>query len=463
MIVLQIIIALVLLSLPLILFYSAMKDAWYLFIHKSGVQRFFISTTVKERIKNYLGEFSYYKNLSDTGKQKFIDRLLIFMYNKEFVGMNGFTVTEEIKVLLSASAVQLTFGMKKYKLENLESIYVYPDIFSLRNNNIKYKGATSVIGKMYLSWNDFLKGYKDEHDGINLGLHEMTHALHLSLKLGSKFDTLFASKMSYWEELVEKEFQKTHSKTSEFLRKYSKTNSEEFFAVCVEEFFENAKEFKQVLPEIYDMLVFLLSQNPLNRIQDYAVPENYFDINKYNIPSPKTIKKSYEYHNFHWSLSMVGIGTVGGIATFALLIPQLILPFYAYVLIIFIPGTLALFQKRYFYERKILTGVYFKLYAYAGFGTCGAILFLWLNFLFPHEKQHIDKHEILSYEGIRTYHRHGSTFNGWRVYLDDETQYNNVILTLPSRPEHNEKYLNIFYQYGAFGIKIFKGYSYSHQ
>jgi hypothetical protein len=44
---------------------------------------------------------------------------------------------------------------------------------------------------------------------------------------------------------------------------YAATSYEEFWAVCVETFFERAASFKRQLPELYTSLCTLLNQDPL--------------------------------------------------------------------------------------------------------------------------------------------------------------------------------------------------------
>ena len=53
------------------------------------------------------------------------------------------------------------------------------------------------------------------------------------------------------------------------LREYAYTNREEFFAVCVEYFFEVPKLLKESKPEIYDLVSEMLNQDTLNIYDDY--------------------------------------------------------------------------------------------------------------------------------------------------------------------------------------------------
>ena len=58
-------------------------------------------------------------------------------------------------------------------------------------------------------------------------------------------------------------------KKYEYLRSYAFTNEHEFFAVCVEHFFESPDKFALELPKLFDIMCSLLNQNPLNTVDDY--------------------------------------------------------------------------------------------------------------------------------------------------------------------------------------------------
>ncbi|HRG53796.1 MAG TPA: zinc-dependent peptidase [Bacteroidia bacterium] len=357
------------------------KDIWQKLAYQTPLRKRFISEEDRVEMRLYLKSNTYYNNLSPLGKKKFEDRLTVFMLSKEFIGRSRLYVTEEMRVSISASAIQLTFGLNDYKLESLETIYIHPDIFQLGIRSPEFKGATTGH-IMHLSWKSFKEGNQISDDNLNLGLHEMTHALKLTLYLGSRFDEVFAGRMEYWENLLHEQYKSFQAKPS-FLRAYSKANTEEFFAVCVEAFFESPEKFRKELPEIYQSLVFLLNQDVLNKSQDYKILDGYFTGNSYRIPHPENVKTSYKYSNSHWSVSLMVFGVFCFIPTVAIAYFNFMCPAGVYFFMAFCIGTIGLYQKRYFFERKIFSGVYFLLYSYFGFGMGITTILLWLNFLIP--------------------------------------------------------------------------------
>ena len=213
----------------------------------------------------------YYAQLSKSGKQKFTSRLIFLILEKKFEAREGATLTIEKQILILGALVQLTFGLKKFALPKFGRIAIYPSIFysSIVKRNVK--GLTFNIGIILLSWFDTYKGFHDDSDNLNLALHEWAHAFvidHKNSDIHWMYSTLnrHLNKMDgFYREL--KKYQEEHS----YLREYSLTNTHEFFAVCIEHFFETPEEFYSKHKDIFYVLCRLLNQNPLNKDIDYKL------------------------------------------------------------------------------------------------------------------------------------------------------------------------------------------------
>ncbi|MCX6275372.1 MAG: zinc-dependent peptidase [Bacteroidetes bacterium] len=214
--------------------------------------------------KYLLNRFPYYDRLPDPLKIKFLLRVKNFIRNKQFEGREGLEVTDEIKSWVAASAIQLTFGLSKYSLDHFSKIIVYPAAFYNRQNDAMHMGETNTHGIIVLSWKDLQEGFREPTDNFNVGLHEMAHALELQLLLKEDDDTFFGNYYPKFSLIAEEEFENIENERSSFLRNYAGANRHEFFAVCIEYFFESGAEFRQRLPEIYYHLCILLNQDPLH-------------------------------------------------------------------------------------------------------------------------------------------------------------------------------------------------------
>jgi Mlc titration factor MtfA (ptsG expression regulator) len=68
--------------------------------------------------------FRYYRNLPSQARPAFVARVREFMNSKEFIGKEGIAVTDEMKILISASAIQVTFGLDKFLFSFSKNIYL---------------------------------------------------------------------------------------------------------------------------------------------------------------------------------------------------------------------------------------------------------------------------------------------------------------------------------------------------
>jgi Mlc titration factor MtfA (ptsG expression regulator) len=218
-------------------------------------------------------KFIYYTKLSAEEKKKFLGRTAKFISVKEFIPREGVDITgglDDIKTLISAAAIQATFGLSEYDLPHFTKIFIYPGPYYSNITKHWHKGEANPIGALVFSWKDFKEGYRDEHDKINLGLHEMAHALMLSRVLADGGEEFFNKYFDKWWAVSNVEFQKLEKHQASFFRDYGGTNPEEFFAVCIEHFFEASDEFKLKHPEIYRQTCILLNQDPSGDFKNIA-------------------------------------------------------------------------------------------------------------------------------------------------------------------------------------------------
>ena len=236
------------------------KYAYERYVHFIAVMQP-LTASRKAILKNY---FYYYNQLSETNKRKFEQRLNRFLHSKKFVG-RGIEVTEEMKVLISASAVQICFGLPMLYLSNFWKIAIYPDAYySGINRRYHFGEVNPRLGIIILSWKNFIEGYTDRNDNRNLGMHEMAHALHFENQIwNDEYGFLDEDLLAQWDELAAIEMEKMQSNENHFLRAYAGTNEYEFFAVSMEYFFESPREYQSQLPQLFTLKAKLLQQNPI--------------------------------------------------------------------------------------------------------------------------------------------------------------------------------------------------------
>jgi Mlc titration factor MtfA (ptsG expression regulator) len=197
--------------------------------------------------------FEFYSRLSNKDKARFEHRLIRFLSDKKFISREGFVLDDDKKLIISATAIMLTFGMRKYMLPILDKIIVYPAQFYSTINEQYHKGEFNPkLKALVLSWKDFEDGYRIDDDNLNLGIHEFTHAIHLnSMRRGDTASVVFSDGFSELISLLRKDLEVGKLQNSGFIRDYAFTNEFEFLAVVVENFIESPVEFRRQFPKLY--------------------------------------------------------------------------------------------------------------------------------------------------------------------------------------------------------------------
>jgi Mlc titration factor MtfA (ptsG expression regulator) len=206
--------------------------------------------------------------LDSLQKTVFEQKALYFILSKKFIprGFNG--VTDEMKVMISACAVQLTFGLPRVYLQHFDKILIYPtDYYSSITKRFHKGEVNPAFGAIVLSWKSFVDGYIYPTDSFNLGLHEMAHALRLeNIIHNDEVDFFDDALVHQFDNIAQRMCSLPEHSTDTFLRPYACANQHEFFSVAVENFFERPVEFKSALPEVYMILSRLLNQDPAHYV-----------------------------------------------------------------------------------------------------------------------------------------------------------------------------------------------------
>ncbi len=203
--------------------------------------------------KILVDNLNFYNRLSVKDKKRFEHRLYCFLLDKTFISRDGFNFDDEKKILISATSIMLTFGMRNYMLPIIEKIIVYPEPFYSTVNKHFHKGEFNPsLNALVLSWKDFEEGFKIDNDNLNLGIHEFTHAIHLnSVNRSDTASVVFIDGFSELLSMLRNEVLISEIKHSGFIRDYAFTNEFEFLAVILENFIESPQEFKTQFPVVY--------------------------------------------------------------------------------------------------------------------------------------------------------------------------------------------------------------------
>jgi Mlc titration factor MtfA (ptsG expression regulator) len=234
----------------LLLFNKPLYIHWYPFAKKLKLSQRHI----------LVNDFPFYNRLSPKRKKYFEHRVKEFMENYAFIGKE-IVITEQMQMLIAATYVMLTFGMRNYLIRLFNKIIIYRSSYFSTVNQEYHKGEFNPKMKaIVFSWEDFLLGHAAANDNINLGLHEFSHVLHFhGLKSNDPSAIVFFDEFKevmkyYTDPNLNKEL-----KQKGYFRLYAYANQFEFLSVILEHFFETPRIFKTTHPELYAQIAKMIN------------------------------------------------------------------------------------------------------------------------------------------------------------------------------------------------------------
>ena len=221
--------------------------------------------------KVLIKHFPFFTRLLHPDQDKFISRLKKFIRSKIFVihDVKGY---REMPILISASAIQLTFGLHKFLMPHFSIIQIYPQEF------IALEPMRVLIGNVSgntinIAWKQFLEGYRNRSEKNNVGLHEMAHALYFqNFETDEYIDKSFKDSYHHFTALGDKIFEREKLLTIGLYSDYAMRNFQEFWAESIEIFFQSPERLQNHYPDMYRLLCDLLCQDPLN------YPNHYYPV-----------------------------------------------------------------------------------------------------------------------------------------------------------------------------------------
>ncbi|MBO9701132.1 MAG: zinc-dependent peptidase [Sporocytophaga sp.] len=203
----------------------------------------------------------FYKKLSTEYKSKFEQRVNHFLINKNIIDESGNDVSDEKKVTIAATFIQLTIGLRPVFLSNFNTITV-----SQKKSDWGLKKGNKKVFK--LSWTEFELGISNISDGYNPGLQLMAEALFEENLLETTGAAIFGeSAFRKWQTISKKQADFFINTGLSQFKSYREVNKEKYFGASVVYFFEKPQDFKQRFPDMYKAMKGLLNQDTVkNRI-----------------------------------------------------------------------------------------------------------------------------------------------------------------------------------------------------
>lgn len=239
-----------------------------LFHHRSGRRRArrraLLAQPFPEAWRSFLETHcDHYDRLPPALRRRFEEDVRIFVFEKRITGVEV-EVTDELRLLVAASAVTLSLGWPTYEWDQLTEVLLYPDGFD-RDYNFgvpERVGETSGWGSVILSVPSLRESFEDPEDAYHVGIHEFAHLLDKDhLHFEGIPPGLDEERRREWVLLAAKEMERL-ARGKSVLDPYGASDPVEFLAVAVEAFFEVPQAVRRRHAEMYAVLSAYFAQDP---------------------------------------------------------------------------------------------------------------------------------------------------------------------------------------------------------
>ena len=202
---------------------------------------------------------------------------ILFMHEKDFVGVGGQVLTGNMALLIALQACLPILNLGLHWYRGWRSILVYPSAFRARrtltdNHGIQHHMNEAMLGEAWqqsgviLSWS--ATATAGIIDGQNLVIHEFAHKLDMLNGEADGFPPLRPGmSVADWTQAFTQAYehfcQQIEAGAPTTLDPYAAVNPAEFFAVVSEVFFETPQILHDSYPAVYQQLARFFDQYPL--------------------------------------------------------------------------------------------------------------------------------------------------------------------------------------------------------
>ncbi|MEM1319533.1 MAG: zinc-dependent peptidase [Bacteroidota bacterium] len=200
--------------------------------------------------------FPFYTKLSQQLKERFQKRLALYIFAHEYIGKDVLEeVPDDIKGVIAAMAVQLTFGHEDYLLTKYERIVIYPFPFLSPQfpRNIHASELFEEDGVVIFAANKLMDGVVKPKQHFNIGLYEFARIYTNSYpdQEYPQFDEFIWGKLEAIGGFTKQDIEKTIGLPEPDAQ-----------AIGIGCFFTFPDKFQQLLPNAFDRYQQIFNINP---------------------------------------------------------------------------------------------------------------------------------------------------------------------------------------------------------
>jgi len=209
------------------------------------------------------------------------DRTKLFVAETRWEPARGFTMTDEVRVLIAAQANLLALGFdpEEDPFARVRTIIVHPSTMTFHGTRhtdtpgVVATGPTQLDGEAHhrgpvlLSWRAVRMEALHPQRGRNVVFHEFAHQLDMLDGVVDGTPPLADDEIrERWIRVCTREFESLRDDDEHLLRDYAGADPGEFFAVATEVFFTRPTELRVLHGELYELLSEFYGQDPAARV-----------------------------------------------------------------------------------------------------------------------------------------------------------------------------------------------------
>ena len=222
------------------------------------------------------------QGLSAVKKAHLRELSTLFLHEKNIFGVQGFQLTEEMRVMIAAQACLPILDLGIELFNAWSDVIVYPGAFQVsRDERDEFgivhhethllSGESWLRGPLILSWQDIEVDRQRWQQGHNVVIHEIAHKLDSLNGSANGMPPLHVSMLpEQWAVTFNAAYQLFTQRLEHHHRvcinPYAGTNPAEFFAVFSEYFFCAPDILKTHFADVYQLLQLYYRQDPLKRM-----------------------------------------------------------------------------------------------------------------------------------------------------------------------------------------------------
>ncbi len=206
--------------------------------------------------------YPYYQRLGSEHKLEFEKRVSVFRDQKKFQMRGADKIPGDIQLLVSAAAIELTMGFP-YQPEfypKLGAVILFARTFITPELSYQLH-AVETNREQYdcliLAVNMLVKGIKQPLQYYDSTLYGFAKLFKIENNIEDKDIPYDREKLIY-------ELHKNRGFAADYIFKYTALKEYELFEMCSEQFFALPQIMKEKMPQVYEYLVNVYKQDPLN-------------------------------------------------------------------------------------------------------------------------------------------------------------------------------------------------------